>query len=373
MRLTQKLLGFLNKPFDKSPDSFLALRISHVGGAMTWRVRDAMLTTVLPDNSVGVGLSVDLTQYTVASLVNFIAAQPGYLIEYGDQSELSLLGARVLIDGAGDIATSNGDHLYGYQNFLWAFMESSANELALAEVQIKQMLLQMSTTTAEGEWLDEIGGYYGIPRLPAELDDAYGPRIITETLRPRGNNVAMEIAIRDFTGQVAKVTDVTLYTSGTPLYNNTILYDGTFTHSAGSNPVYGLFDVEYGYDLINGGTIGAFAQQVRDLIERLRDAGTHLRALSLTGSALVDTFTNPPTDGPDTLSLAAAVPLADAFVAPSENTSIALGMAPLADVSAAPSEDASISITYSTLYDGLIRYDGKRTHASGTTAPEALP
>src|SRR3546814_4396237 len=85
----------------------------------------------------------------------------------------------------------------------------------------------MSTKTAQGEWLDELGGYYGVPRIQGENDASYGPRIIAEVLRPRGNNVAMEAAIKVYTGQDAKVTDVTLYGDPFPRYDATIRYDGT--------------------------------------------------------------------------------------------------------------------------------------------------
>jgi hypothetical protein len=366
MRLTQKLLGFLNRVFNKDPDPFLALRLRHTSGHMTWRVKDAVLTTLVPGET---GLLVNLLDYTISELVDHLAAQPGYVVEYADTSDLALLSARALIDAAGDIEMSNGDHLMGYRSPLWAYLEAAASELTAAAEQIKQMLRQMSTKTASGEWLDEIGGYYGVPRLSNEADSAYGPRIITETLRPRGNNVAIANAIKEFTGQTATVTDVVLYSGGLPIYDGSIDHDGTFTHSAGSSPVYGLFDVEYGYNLINGGSLDDFAIEVRNLIDRLRDAGTHLRDLHLIGGALFDEFTPPGDEMLMTLSQA----LTDTLDPPTESVLIGLSVPAMTDtLIEQPVDSASIVLTYGTLYNGVINYNGARIHQGGANAPEAL-
>ena len=258
MRLTKKLLSLIHRVFKKDPGQFIALRLRYSTGAMTWRVRDAVLTTVV-SGGPGQSLTVDLTQYTVASLVGFLSSQPGYSVVYVDGSELAGLSARVLLDADGDIEKSNGDAIHGYTNVLFSYLEALAVELGAAEVQIVEMVKQMSTKTASDEWLDELGGYYGIPRLQSEPDTSYGPRIIAEVLRPRGNNVAIEAAIKVYTGQVAKVTDVVVFGSPTPAYNGSNTHNGAITYNATSKPRYGLFDVEYGYDLINGGSITEFA------------------------------------------------------------------------------------------------------------------
>lgn len=38
MNLTQKLLGYLNRVFDKGPDRVLVLRFRYDGTAMSWRI-----------------------------------------------------------------------------------------------------------------------------------------------------------------------------------------------------------------------------------------------------------------------------------------------------------------------------------------------
>jgi hypothetical protein len=369
MRLTRKLLSALNRVFSRDPLKFLALRLSYEG-TMSWRVEDAVLHTTV-DGGVGSALEVDLSDYTVASLALFLHAQPGYDVLYVDGTDAAQLSARVLLDGGSDITASNGDHLYGYTSVLFAFFESLAGELDALRLSIGEALKQLSTRTASDAWLDELGGYYGIPRIAGEPDESYGPRIIAEVLRPRGNNVALEMAIKTFTGQDATVTDVEFTAGGTNFY------DGTYTHNAAINHSdtaavnqYGLFDVEYGYDLINApGDFSEFATIVRGVINRLRDAGTHLRALDLVGTGLDDS-SPAPTDAMGDIAVAAA--LADEPAAPTEETTSAVSMVALTDTMAAPTEEADLEITYGHFYNGGRSYNGAITHTGGIAVSETL-
>jgi hypothetical protein len=367
MRLTQKLLNYLNRVFDKDPVQFLALRLSY-DGVMTWGVSDAVLTTAVTGGT-GQALQVDLADHTISSLATFLAAQPGYTVLYVDSSELAQLSARVLLDGGADIATSNGDHLYGYTSVLWAYLEAVANELTIARQQIAQALRQMNTRTAEGIWLDELGGYYGVPRLAGELDGSYGPRIIAEVLRPRQNNVAIEEAIRVFTGQDTTVTDVTAFAGSFPAHNGQITHNGAYNYSSVDLPAYGLFDVAYGYDLINGGSFEDFQQVITDLINRLRSAGTHLRALSLVGSKITDDFQHAPVDA---ATIEVSADLADAADAPTESTVIKVTAVALEDLGVQSWDDAGMAVAYGTTYNGLRRHDAVARYNSGQVEVEAL-
>lgn len=363
MLLTTKLLAYLNRVFDKDPKRFLALRLTYAGG-MSWRVENGVLTTVAVGGP-GVSLTVDLTQYTVTGLVAYLSSQQGYSVLYKDNTELTNLSARVLLDGASDIATSNGDHLYGYTNVLWAYLESAANELLSAKTAVDEMLKQMSTTTAGDVWLDYLGLHYGIPRLVAEADAAYGPRIIAEVLRPRANNVAIENAIKVFTGQDATVTDVVEWTSPLPKYNGANTHNGAINYNSTAQPRYGLFDVAYGYDILNGGDIASFQAVVTSLIGRLRDAGTHLRSLLLTGSTLFDELSSPPTDDTD-LGLVVGAPLTDDSTAPDDTAlSVDMALAAMDDTASIGSEAATGTYVFTTSYNGLRVYDGAVGHRGG--------
>lgn len=372
MLLTQKLLSFFNRVFKKDPEQFLALRLSYDGGGMTWAIADGMLTTSVTGGA-GQALNVDLAQYTFASLGTYLASQPGYSVLYmGDPDQLRL-SARVLLDGSGDIAQSNGDHLYAYGSTLWAYLEAAAAVLEDAKRAIAEMVKQMSTTTASDVWLDELGGYYGIPRLPWEPDSAYGARIVAEVLRPRANNVALEEAIRVFTGQSAKVTDVIVWAATFPVHDGVVHYDSVRNYTSTTNyPRYGLFDVQYGYDLLNGGSFADFQTTVTDLIGRLRDAGTHLRSLLLTGGNIADTLDAPPDDGGD-LALQVSVPLADSATAPTESYGLMpVTMSDLADTLTAPSDGITLNSAYTTKHDAKRAYSGAVPYASGLALIESI-
>lgn len=369
MLLTKKLLSFINRVFDKDPGKFLAFRLGYDGG-MSWRVEEAFLYTTV-DGGVGQDLAIDLSQHTIAGLVGYLASQPGYSVRYIDGTDLAQLSARVLLDASNNISNSNGDHIYGYTSVLWAYLEAAASELKQAQAAIVEMLKQMSTRTARDIWLDEVGGFYGIPRLAGEQDTQYGPRIIAEVLRPRENNVAMEAAIKIFTGQDATVTDVVEWTPDLPMHDGSITHDGTSNYVSSAKPRYGLFDVEYGYDLLNGGDFTGFQGVVRDLIGRLRAAGTHLRALALKGSAMQDSLAAP-TDAVEASLLQVGLATTDDLAAPTEATTLATSMSTLSDTLDGALDGLAVVLSTQFTYSGLRTYDGAITHRGISTSAEDI-
>lgn len=362
MKLTKKLLSLLHRVFDQDPEQFLALRISY-SAAMSWTVSEAVLTTSVVGGP-GQNLSVDLTTLSLGQLVDYVSAQPGYSVLYADGSGNLELSARVLIDGSGDIAQSNGDHLYAYTSLVWAYMESVGVELKAAKAQIPEAIKQMSIPTASSDWIDELGAYYGVPREQGENDGSYGARIIVETVRPRANNVAMEQAISYYTGQSTKVTDVTIYGDAFPKYNGAIKRNSAYSYQSQPTPRYGLFDVEIGYDLLGGADQSAFADTVAGIVDRLRAAGTHLRSLSMKSGSISDTFT-PPVDG--AMTLKATTVLADTLTAPTDNTfAIAGALGVMADTATAGTESAFDAIKYNYRYNGVRTRNGAIKYGGGT-------
>lgn len=268
MKLTHKLLGFLNRVFDKDPSQVLALRLQY-DGAMQWTVEDGRLITSVSGGS-GASLNVDLSSYTIGTLAVMLGSQPGYSVPYVDTSPVAGRSALALIDSSGNPDTSNGDHLYAYTSTLWAYIDSIASELKLAADQVVQMLHQLVIGTAEAEWLDELGSYYAIARELGEADQPYAARIIASLGRPRSNNVAIEMAINTaLQGVPAKVTDVTTPTA--------------FTAGSGGTS-YGLFDVVYTVALDSNQTFANYTTKVTAIVEAFRAAGTHMRQILINGS-----------------------------------------------------------------------------------------
>lgn len=301
MRLTQKLVDHLNRVFAKSSAPVLALRLRHALGPLIWTVEDNVLRlsveapgVLMLDGLSGNGseslgsvevsgytlsgdsllplevgrLTIDLTAYTISSLADYIASLDGFIVAYEDTDELAGLSARILLDGTGRSDTSNGDHLYGYTSLLWVYMAPIAAALTEAAQQIDRLTLQMVPQTAEGQWLDEIGGYYACDRLSGETDTVYAKRIIASVGRPAGNNVAIEAAINTITGGLqARVTDAAAEAFTSP-------YVGTS---------YGLFDVVYDIDLEGTDDINSYTSRVTAIVEALRDAGTHMKSVLVSG------------------------------------------------------------------------------------------
>lgn len=365
MKLTKKLLGLLHRVFDIDPDQFLALRIRY-DGAMSWVIADAKLTTTV-SGGIGANLSIDLTKYTLRELVSYIASQPGYSVPRAAGGSQLSLGARALIGGGSDQSASNGDHLYAYSSLTWAYMEACAVELQAAAAQIPQAIRQMSIPTAEAAWLDELGNLYGVHRQQGELDASYGPRIIAEVVRPRSNNVAIEKAISYYTGQATKVTDVVVYGDLFPLYNGQITRDSQYRYQTSAEPQYGLFDVQYGYDLLSGTDQKAFALRVRAIIERIRAAGTHLRSLSLQAGAISDTFDSP-TDGATSFVLAPQ--MSDALDSPDEAMGGFLALRSLEDALDEPADSTALQISTDYRYNSTRSYNGAIYRTGGTVLSE---
>ena len=267
MKLTDKLLGYLNRVFSKDPESFLAIRLRYAG-VMSWSISDGMLTTTVI-GGIGSNLSIALPGMTISSLVTYLALQPGYSLAYSVGIQYSGLSAMSLIDGGNSQDAINGDHLTAYTSLLWSYIEANAIELTTARTAISEMLKQMSLQTASDTYLDDLGNYYGIPRLLGEADSVYANRIIVVILRPKGNNVAIEMAISYMTGGYqASVIDAPI---------------------AGVYPsYYGQFDVVSQFDLISGDIPATFIARIVSAVEQCRDAGTKLRSVQMTG-ALSDT------------------------------------------------------------------------------------
>lgn len=300
MRLSPKLLGFLNRAFDKDPDAFLALRLQY-DGAMSWRVADGVLTTSITGGS-GAPLTVELSGLTIRSLAGWLSIQTGYSVPFVMDAAAEVSALR-LIEAQGDPSLSNGDHLLAYGSLLYALIDPVAAELSDAEKAIAAMPDEMATTTASGSWLDYLGSFYAVPRLTGEMDPIYARRIITEVLRPLGNNLAIEQAIADYTGQQVSIVDVIEYLAPEPLFSGLSNFDGSKTYQPASRPRYGQFDAVVGYDLLGGDVPTAFLATIRGIIGRIRDAGYLLRAVELTGSTLDDTAQTIPVDDQGTLVL----------------------------------------------------------------------
>lgn len=366
MKLTKKLLGYLNRVFLKDPKAFPAIQVRYAGSSMAWSVSDQILT-LTPVGGVGHALSIDLSAYSLLSLAAFIAAQTGYTVLFvnGERANLS---ATVLLDSSGEQSAPGGDMFYGYTSLLWSYVEAIASELTKLQATVKASPSMMETQTSEGVWLDLLGALFGVRREPGENDTVYGQRIPSEVLRPKSNNVAIEMAIEQFTGQAVQVVNVIAYGTVHPLYDGSIDYDGSNDYSTTQDPVYGLFDVAYGYDIISGGDFTSFQATIAGIIERLRAAGTHLRALALQGSVLTDAVVAP-TESP--FSVFGALALSDT-ASVTDGTLTVSPRVILSDAADAPTDVGTLEMVSSASYSGARRYNGGINYSGGYIIEETI-
>jgi hypothetical protein len=369
MRQFDKLLSHLSQSFSIDPEQFLAFRLRYAG-EMSWTVLNGELTTSVVGGP-GSNLTINLADYTINSLVDHLSAQPGYSVSAmsADHGKSAL----VILEGSADQDTSNGDHLYAFSSLLYALLQPFSFELTQAETQINEMLNQMVTTTAEGEWIDAWGSYLGVPRISGEIDADYRTRIVPEVIRPRENNVAIEMAIKEAFGQTATVTDVLLWSSGVNYYNSTYNHDSAITYGVQPAPIYCLFDVNVAYNLETGADMLAYAANVRAFIDRFRSAGTHMQALALGAGVMSDTAM-PPSDDGASISLVTTLDMggADVVTEASESMSVLNALLPLADTVDQPSDSIAISMDHFETYNGLYFYNGAINHTSGTSTTESF-
>jgi hypothetical protein len=232
------LLARLHRIFDKDPKSALALRIGYDGTALTWRIADETLTTEVTGGT-GEDLSIPLAEHTVTSLVAAIAGETGYSVPFVS-SDLGSRSALILLDGEGDRAASNGDHLMGYTSLLWALLHPWARALRAAYLDMLEAVKQIYMHLASSDYLDVHGDYYGLMRFPNEADTDYRNRIIAAVLMPRNNNVAIQLALSVHLGvdpDEIWVIDADDTEYGDPLYfDGTWAFDGSKSFNGRTTP-----------------------------------------------------------------------------------------------------------------------------------------
>lgn len=201
MTMLKRLLGSLHSAvFDTSPDAGLAFFIRHPDG-VAWSVADEVLVATV----AGQSKSYPLATMTIGQLAGQLVMD-GFEVS-GLSPEFSGLSASVLIDGSGSTATSNGDRLYAFRDYLRVLLGGYARELRAAKLQIAEAVKQMVITQAEGEWLDLWGALYNSDRKQGQPDQEYQQLIPKEAFRVRVNALAIEKAILDLTGQRVSIEE----------------------------------------------------------------------------------------------------------------------------------------------------------------------
>lgn len=219
MILTKALIKLLpRKPLSWDPLQLFALTLDYAAHPMTWKVADGVLTTTVPA-APGDNLTVDLTTYTLTTLVTFINGHAGYnaVLQAGASGTL---GALALLDGTGSPTVgANGNHLYVFQSLNWALIDTFAKALTDAGASLLAMLTQMRLDLALGEWSDfwrnsTIGGL----RLTGESDAQQNTRVIAGITQIKSTNKALESIIKTQTNVTVSVRDINWFTTDKTAY-----------------------------------------------------------------------------------------------------------------------------------------------------------
>ena len=364
-RLTDKLLKWVYRALNKDPQSYIAFRAQHVDGHFSYEIVGYTITCYVDGAQV---FNDDLSNYTLLGICEAIGSLTGVSIVFRLDSASMSISARVLTEGSGDQAQSNGDCFYAYNSLLWMYFDAVGDALVKAGLDIEAMIQQMNMKTAEDVWLDYWGDQFGVARENGELDAAYSTRIVVEVLRPRGNGKAIEAAFFERFGQRAQVVDVSAYRG---LFNS---YDGTFNHDGSkeydgvtASIYYGLFTVVIGYDILGADSPNDFATTVRAFVEKFRDAGNQMQSLGLSGSLIIDAY---PGSESETVAAAVSLGLADTYSVESESMAPIDCVTMASEVGPGASDDCAVEVESTTTYNGGRKFSGSVRYQSGVSIIE---
>lgn len=282
MILTSKLIGRLNRVFNRTPVPAFAMTVTCDGTALAWSLVDYELT-LTPTGGTAQPITIGLAAANMQSLAGYIGQQAGYSILVQPPAAVERISAYALLDGSGASVNGGGVALYAYTNPAWAWLDSAAWELKLAATAVAALPGEMAVPTADGEWLDYQGFVYGdVSRYPDEPDAPYQQRIIGDALRPKCNNIAIQAILQQYSGNPASVVD-------TPISKGLFTYNGQYQHNGAEvynqpngGTAYGLFDVTVIYQAsVVGVTQAAFQVAVTALVNGARAGGTQMRNLTI--------------------------------------------------------------------------------------------
>jgi|GEM_PF-6818525 len=174
-------------------------------------------------------------------------------------------------------------NLTGWTSDTWRVLWPLACAIEGLRIEVMDNLSNLDLRTADCDWLRAWGEILGLPRLADEACEAHRQRLIYAHFRPRCNNKALEILVRDALGIDCDVSDenTTPFTwagSSPGLRQRWAGGSITTTQSKWSPSIFGQFVVT----LPSTGTYTA--EQVRAVIETYKAVGTEFRMV-LTDSA----------------------------------------------------------------------------------------
>lgn len=215
----KSLLKNVYKSFNKDERIQQVFQVTYGGATAKYTIIDEFLRFQTSDPALD-DFYIDLNQHTFQTLVDLIDANPRYTVnivpDFPDFAELS---ATALIERDNhDLADDQQKRFFIYTNLLWVIFKAFAKEIQGSNDTFDSSLRQMNILTAEGIFLDHWArDYYNEKRLEGESDYDYSRRTINTIIRPKVNDIALElilIEVLQFTlGNVRVITDPLIYNS----------------------------------------------------------------------------------------------------------------------------------------------------------------
>lgn len=199
--MRSRLLSYLYREIDSTPDAASAMVLSHPDGVV-WSVANRRLRA---STEQGVLLAdIDLSTGTVLQAA-FGLMNAGVRVSSLNSNFINLR-ASILIDGSGS-ERSYTNVLLGHQSVLWALIDGYTEETQAATNALPRALQQAKLQSSEGEWLEFWGDYFNVARGAGQADAGYRSTIVAETLRAKSNKYAIENAVLDITGSQIEIAE----------------------------------------------------------------------------------------------------------------------------------------------------------------------
>jgi hypothetical protein len=167
--MLERLLSSVYSAFDKNPNAQIAFRARHAAG-LAWQVRDRVLTA---STEAGAPLAVIALRDRTLDEVAELLAAAGCQIVY-QNPDYAGRAADMLLSGSARQSQSEGDAFKAYDSLLWSLLDAYAIALEDADADIVAAIRQLYMGTAEAEWLEVWGDYFGVARDDGEADDQAG-------------------------------------------------------------------------------------------------------------------------------------------------------------------------------------------------------
>ncbi len=221
-----RLLKNLYGSFNKDERIVQVFDITYGGLTANYTIVDDFLRLTTSGGSSD-DFYIDLSTHTIQTLANEIASNTIYTVTtVSDFSTYADLNATSLIDRESQsLQDLQQKKFFIYTSILWIIFKAIAREFQDACDTSDSSLRQMNILTAEDIFLDHWArDYYNEARLEGEDDYDYSRRTIATIIRPKVNDIALELILEDIlnfdSGTVRVITD--------PLLNN-----ANFTPGAG--------------------------------------------------------------------------------------------------------------------------------------------